>query len=219
MNQKGFAPILIILGIVLLLGVAGGVYYYIQQVPKYGMGFVPSPPEVIRQRQTSTPSSTIDETANWKTYTNKRVGFEIKYPPDVDIGTQLGMGMGPVNENEGKFLAFIFPYVAPGAHSKYGDEGNIEINIIQFSGTVKEFVNSGQTQELRRDFSSSDQPQKETINGLDMLFYDQNTSAPFPTHLAVFVGKGFAFEYYLTDTAKTLQEVPLKILSTFKFLP
>ncbi len=94
-KPKGFVPILIILGVVSLLGVVGGVYYYFQPQPiKYGMGFVSTPPEVIKQIQTSTPSSNIDETANWKTYTNTKLNLSFKYPSNYNTQEQTLGSLG-----------------------------------------------------------------------------------------------------------------------------
>lgn len=86
--QKGFAPILIILGIVLLLGVAGGAYYFGQvsvkvptspsqtPVPTSQTSISPTQP-VVKTTVSPTPT-VVDETANWKTYTGNKYSF--KYP-------------------------------------------------------------------------------------------------------------------------------------------
>lgn len=76
MMQKGQILIWIIVG-VLVIAVAGGAYYL-------GRSTTPKPsatPNVISQTPQPTPtSSPVDETANWKTYTNDRFGYSIKYP-------------------------------------------------------------------------------------------------------------------------------------------
>lgn len=67
MNQKGLAPILII---VVILAIFVGGYYLGQQKIKP----VPSRPTVQ-------PSpGPADETTNWKTYTDTELGFTFKYP-------------------------------------------------------------------------------------------------------------------------------------------
>lgn len=72
--QKGFAPILILVGILVALALAGGVYFFGKsQVAKL------QNPVVVSQtpQATPTPSSTSDETASWKTYTNTKYGYSI----------------------------------------------------------------------------------------------------------------------------------------------
>ena len=82
MMQKGFTAILILVGILVIVGIAGGAYYFFQKSPKYGMGFIPTPPEIIEQVRTATPSSFPNETANWKTYTNTKLGYSFKHPSE-----------------------------------------------------------------------------------------------------------------------------------------
>lgn len=99
MNQKGFAPIIVILGIVLLLGVAGGAYYFGTR-----KAITPIDPRACTQEAkicpdgtsvgrtgptcefspcpTVAPANTTAETADWKTYTNTKYNYSIKYPAD-----------------------------------------------------------------------------------------------------------------------------------------
>lgn len=63
-NQKGLAPIIIILVLTVIIG--GGVFAW----QKFG-----TPKQELKQESK-------DETANWKTYTNDEYGFEFKYPKD-----------------------------------------------------------------------------------------------------------------------------------------
>lgn len=76
-KQQGFTPIFILIGALIMVGVAGGAYY---------LGRTTSPkPELQNQVVTSSPqpSPSIDETANWKTYTSSDYKFSIKYPDFV----------------------------------------------------------------------------------------------------------------------------------------
>ncbi len=104
MSQKGFSLLFIILGIILVIGIAGGAYYLGKtQITK------PQPPNPVVLAQTPqptpassvVPSSTSDETANWKTYTNTKYGYIIKYPDNWTLG-----GSGPGQTPE--FLAQHF---------------------------------------------------------------------------------------------------------------
>ncbi|MFA5932753.1 MAG: hypothetical protein WCV81_00635 [Microgenomates group bacterium] len=80
-ESKGFAPIIIILGIVLMLGIAGGAYFLVKNsntVPKNN---------IIAPTISPTPTATlkVDETANWNTYTNTKYSYSIKYPTDYSL--------------------------------------------------------------------------------------------------------------------------------------
>jgi hypothetical protein len=68
-HQKGFAPIIIALIILVLSGVGGTGYYLISKQVKLSNN----------QNQQNSEANYIN-TSNWKTYTNGDVGFEIKYP-------------------------------------------------------------------------------------------------------------------------------------------
>ncbi len=59
-QKQGFAPIILILAIVVALGLGG---YYLS-----------------KQNKTSSVIPAVDKTADWKTYTNTKYGFEFKYP-------------------------------------------------------------------------------------------------------------------------------------------
>lgn len=67
-NQKGLTPLVIILGVVLILGIAFGAYYFGNQSIKTPL---PSP----------SPSS-ANSTSGLKTYTNSKYKFSIQYPND-----------------------------------------------------------------------------------------------------------------------------------------
>ncbi len=74
--QKGFAPIFILVGILVLTVVAGGAYYFGKsQAPKSQ-----NPLPIVTS--IASPSATPDETANWKTYTSEDTTFSFKYPSD-----------------------------------------------------------------------------------------------------------------------------------------
>lgn len=78
--RKGFVQILI-LGVVITVLVAGGVYY-LKQSKKAP---VTSQPAAQLQSPSPVPSSIPDETANWKTYSNQYYSF--KYPSNWDLET------------------------------------------------------------------------------------------------------------------------------------
>lgn len=76
MLQKGFAPIVLILGILLISsGIIGGAYYFKTTLEK------PKVPEQKPTTPKATPTPTsVDETANWETYEDAKWDFQIKHP-------------------------------------------------------------------------------------------------------------------------------------------
>ena len=76
MRQKGFAPIIIVIFIV-LVGILGYVAYNNYVSPKGTIlgPYLPSPIATV----------TPDLTANWKTYKSSKYGFELKYASDLKL--------------------------------------------------------------------------------------------------------------------------------------
>jgi len=95
MNQKGLIPILIVL---IIAALVGGYLIYQKQT-----------------KSTSTPSSQqtiqispspVDSTANWKTYTNTKYNFQLKYPLDWNVESIPSIN-SPNNElGESDYLRF-----------------------------------------------------------------------------------------------------------------
>ncbi len=81
MNQKGFANIILVVVIVVLLGTVGYFAFVKKSEP---IAQQPTPTPAASQTKTPTPPTSTptpkDETANWKTITNASLGFSIKYP-------------------------------------------------------------------------------------------------------------------------------------------
>ena len=85
MKQKGFAPIFVLIA-VLIIAAIGGVYYF-------GTQKVPTP---VVTPQNTTPSPILsDETANWKVFSSKEFEFSLKYPGDYREANTLGETHNP----------------------------------------------------------------------------------------------------------------------------
>jgi hypothetical protein len=82
MNQKGFSVIGAIIGLLLLSVAVVGVAWFLKKAPEKPM----------------------DETANWKSYTNTEFGFSFKYPSDWQITEDLLVERGTLLR-----LTFISP--------------------------------------------------------------------------------------------------------------
>lgn len=80
--RKGSAPVIIIFAAALLL--IGGASVFVVQTKFFSKDETPSTKPVAKAsaklEASASPLSTNDEMANWKTFTNKDLGFEIKYP-------------------------------------------------------------------------------------------------------------------------------------------
>lgn len=74
LKEKGFTPILIILGILVALGIGSGAYYLGRQTAS-------TPQPIVF----SSPSPAPDTTANWKAYTNLELGYSFNYPNDLTV--------------------------------------------------------------------------------------------------------------------------------------
>ena len=73
--HRGFAPILIFLVITVAV-IAAGAWFFGFFGASYNQLKIEDAPGPIA----TTPSSSPDETANWKTYTNKEIGISFQYP-------------------------------------------------------------------------------------------------------------------------------------------
>jgi flagellar basal body-associated protein FliL len=81
-NQKGFANIILVIVIVVLVGTIGYFAFVKKSEP---VAQQPTPTPATTQTKTPAPTPTSkDETSSWKTYTNTEYGFELKYPATLD---------------------------------------------------------------------------------------------------------------------------------------
>lgn len=81
-NQKGLAPILIVL---ILAALVGGYFLYQQQAKSPS---APTTPPATSSTFQPSPSP-ADQTANWKIYTNNRANFSFSYPNNWFISEQV----------------------------------------------------------------------------------------------------------------------------------
>lgn len=100
-NQKGFANIILIAVIVVLVG-AVGYFAFVKKSEPVAERSMPT--SITTPIQTTTPAPAPapapDKTANWKVYSNTRYGFQISYPQigEVLTGTHYGGGIQATGE-------------------------------------------------------------------------------------------------------------------------
>src|SRR3989344_775103 len=84
-TKKGFSPILIVIPVAFILGIAATFLYFqlkskpITQTQQIQTAQSPAP----KTNQSYSPQQSPDETTNWKVYTSTEMGFSIKYPDDM----------------------------------------------------------------------------------------------------------------------------------------
>ncbi|MDO8592317.1 MAG: hypothetical protein Q7R92_00920 [bacterium] len=124
MNQKGFANIVLVVVIVILVGAVG----YFVVVKKLGPIAGQTPTPTPTQTKTTTPTPK-DETANWKTYTNAQYGLEVKYPSNWT-------SKGSWSENGGFF------YVAFGTANSIDSKPLATLRVYPNQTTLDKFIKS-----------------------------------------------------------------------------
>mgnify|MGYP001592004221 CR=1 FL=1 len=101
-NSKGFATIPLIIIIVVIAGAVG---YFVLMNKSTPITQQPMPTPATTQIKTSTPKPTPkDETANWKTYSNDRYRYTLKYPNNWYTDTTYSENdftqRGPLEDND-----------------------------------------------------------------------------------------------------------------------
>jgi hypothetical protein len=81
--QKGFTPLILLIGILIFGISAMGGYYFFEQQIKTSPSIVNKTTTNDFTPETSLESSTSSEMANWKTYQNEKYGFSFDYPDKI----------------------------------------------------------------------------------------------------------------------------------------
>lgn len=228
-QTRGFVNIILIIVVVVLAGVLG----YVALVKKSAPTEQQRPSSIEENTQSTLPATTVntniptqvDETADWKTYTNAQYGFQISYPKNATISfpTAGAHGMDFVVYIEG---------VESSVQSKYSTSKMISITMVPLKGF---------------DMTSGDSginPSITSINGTQFAIFDWDYhSEASDSSPAGFLGRaynteninnGYGYRLYVrisgeasvfdVDEFKKGQllvdkAILEKIISTFKFIP
>jgi hypothetical protein len=112
MNQKGFTNIILVVIIVILIG-AVGYFAFIKKPEPVAQQTIPTPTQTITPTKTpASPTPTPkDETANWKTYTDIKHGYSIRYPSDWTFEKQSNGDGGLFKDGNGKSTIYNALYL------------------------------------------------------------------------------------------------------------
>ncbi len=229
MNQKGLAPILIVLLIPVVLG---GFLIYQKQQSNSKLSTQPeqklqSPSQTQQTRPPLESSSEyisnqpkLEQTIDWRVYKNELYGFEIKYPKDWKI-------MDRKNLSEEKLELIYYP-----------PERNVEaiftiLKPIKTAENTKSYViriHEDYRKALERIGNRGDYKlTEEDING---IVFQRVFSCSEACPTSFYVKKGdYLFEFYLAlipqthnpnwerDSEPKLEQILINMAHTFKFLP
>lgn len=216
MKQKGWAPIVIVV-LIAILAVGG---YLIYKLPRTSVT-PPTPQTTPVPSPTLNPSPAptgIDETTTWKTYTNKKLGVEFKYPsdwyllelPDADLSvflndspmkaTQTDAPLGPIYIGLNVCMNTVTEQKYPCTKSITESVSNLQSIFSKDSLQIKEINISGKRGTQVYGIVTSGQP----YEGV----YMKQSFLPLND-----------YQILITLNRKDWDSIYAQILSTFKFLP
>ena len=188
--------LLVILALVIVGG--GGWYYYENYYKK------PTPtPTVTPSTKEPTTTTTKDETADWKTYTNEKYGYSLKYPKDWEYKENMHEGY-----EKGAIVGFRKPPTK--------DEGfyDIVIRVADAGNTLT--IDEWLARNAKPSIVTS--PTHKTI-GVDKLPGVEFIESNMDEHKAVYLAHNkLVMSFTIAKDSKYLS-IFNKMLSTFKFTP
>ncbi|MDO8657273.1 MAG: PsbP-related protein [Candidatus Levybacteria bacterium] len=174
------------------------------------------------QRITSSPTPTVDETANWKTYENRELSYSIKLPNDWNLSKELSIKQRedslekftPLSENEVSEISKQDAY-NPSFYLEIEVKDNQGININEWASNSKYSP------------QAADQEITETLlNGISSVQVLGNQGKGFVDYYLYNEKKIYNVGYYYLENDPTwgrpsgiTKEIFEKIISTFKFTP
>lgn len=188
--QKGQALVLILVGILIIISVAGGAYFLGKSsTPK------PQPPKPVVQTPQPTPDASpvptgTGETANWKTYTSIKYGYSIDYPAD--------WGTAPSDQSEASFA----PKKSEG----------VPVGISVISGKLSDQLDKRKKELKDAGYNTKIEDYK--VNNVDgkKLMFNKAGQEGYD-----FLAEKNGYTYHLTGASEKWINIVNQMLSTFKF--
>lgn len=204
MNQKGFTLLILLLGIILIIGIACGAYYFrISQIQK------PQNPIIASQapQPTITLSSNPNRTTDWKTYASSPNFYSIQYPSNFYVHEYKDSSIDKTGNTLGSIDFSDTPY------DKRRIGGGTEITIT-LGGNIKNIL----SKIIPYDNGRSDNPTLKTytINGYSGV-RAQNIQGIDFVRLDNPRGGGVYLDLYNGSNSEDAKQIFNQILSTFKF--
>lgn len=103
-----FSVMYLVLSLIILALLASTIFLYYQNMQLKNMlaGYQAQPTVSPTPTIHQSPVPSNDPIANWKTYTNTKLGFEIKYPPSVQVNKEFNDQYNRATEFTGKDINF-----------------------------------------------------------------------------------------------------------------
>lgn len=139
-KQRGFAPVFIVLALLVLGIIVGGAFYLGKQTNKPSTQSLSN----INSITSTSPAITLtsDVTNNWKTYTNKQFEFEFKYPSTYLVNDS---NFKITNEVDSNFYSLE---IIDSVYTTKGQTPGISLRAIKTTKSVDQFIKDDFQKEL-----------------------------------------------------------------------
>ncbi|OGG13547.1 hypothetical protein A2773_05960 [Candidatus Gottesmanbacteria bacterium RIFCSPHIGHO2_01_FULL_39_10] len=213
MREKGFALLwVLIVGVLVISAVVGIAYFKVQtkSLPRSQQS-----QQILIPKQETVPFTKIDETVDWKTYSNSELSFSLKHPSHYKV-------------TEGKKEKGIQLIDFTSENFKFNidsETGEIEIEEGQSISVIVESLSMPKTLadlvEEERKTAPQLSTSSTTLGGVEAVRITYNNPTPLATSdtlIAINGNKAYAIWVNTAKKNADLMNTYKTILSTFKFL-
>ncbi len=220
MNQKGFANIILVIVIVVLIG-AVGYFAFVKKSEPVAQQSTPTPTQMNTPvSPTPTPK---DETANWKIYNNTRYSYTVKYPSNWYVDTTYSENdftqRGPVEDNE--FIGGDTGFSNYPNASSYNMENPAPKDLYSVSLMIYKVASGiSYDQFISSKHFGYDKKENITINGVSAVRLtgvttDHPVGVTVVNTLVKVENKMFVFNYSGSPIPQQMKDIANKIINSF----